>query len=103
LHGEVDGMLMINSKDNIVRITLDNKFDFDSIEDFRNAYTDNSGRAYEVDFRNTEYMDSSGLGMLLNMRRHLGEGTIPVKLINCRPQVKKVLMISRFETKFDIS
>ncbi|MEE8057498.1 MAG: STAS domain-containing protein [Pseudomonadales bacterium] len=89
--------------DDVVTIGLDSKFNFGSVEGFRDAYTNSNGKAYIVDFRNTEYMDSSGLGMLLNMRRHLGDGATSIKLINCRPQVKKVLMISRFESKFDIS
>ncbi len=95
--------LSTNSSDSEVTITLGNKFNFDSIDEFRKAYTENTGTSYIIDFRNTEYMDSSGLGMLLNMRRFLNEGAVPIRLVNCRPQVKKVLMISRFETKFDIS
>lgn len=95
--------LLVSNKGGEITITLGSKFDFDEIESFRRSYVDASGTSYIVDFRNTEYMDSSGLGMLLNMRRHLGDGDVPIKLINCRSQVKKVLMISRFETKFSIS
>lgn len=94
---------MTNIKNGEVNISLDNQFDFDSVEVFRRAYVDNSGKSYVVDFRNTEYMDSSGLGMLINMRRYLGDGAVPIKLINCRSQVKKVLKISRFERQFEIS
>jgi len=36
-------------------------------------------------------MESSGLGMLLNMMRYLGEGRSKVNLINCQPQILKVL------------
>lgn len=90
-------------KDGVLTIQLDGKFDFDFVEEFREAYSGSDAKSYIVDFRNTEYMDSSGLGMLLNMRRSLGDEKASIKLINCRPQVKKVLIISRFETKFDIS
>ena len=95
--------LIVREKDNIVTITLESKFDFDSVEEFRSAYESTEAKAYVIDFRNTEYMDSSGLGMLLNMRRHIGDDAAAIGLVNCRPQVKKVLMISRFETKFEIS
>lgn len=94
--------LAINLQNEVVTITLDNRFDYDSVEEFRRAYSENSGQSYIVDFRHTDYMDSSGLGMLLNMRRFLHEGAIPIKLTNCRPQVKKVLVISRFDTEFSI-
>ncbi len=89
-------------KDNILTITLGNKFDFDSIEDFQKTYIDSNAKEYTIDFRNTEYMDSSGLGMLLNMKRKLGEN-ISITLTNCRPQIKKVLVISRFEQKFKLA
>ena len=88
---------------NQVTITLEQNFDFDSVAEFRSAYTNSSGGRYIVDFRSTDYMDSSGLGMLLNMRRFLGNGKTPIELINCRPQIKRVLSISRFETLFEIS
>lgn len=88
---------------NLVTITLGKSFDFDSVADFRTAYTGTEGQRYLIDFRNTDYMDSSGLGMLLNMRRHLGNDQVSVELINCRPQIKRILKISRFETMFRIS
>jgi anti-anti-sigma factor len=95
--------IIVQQSQDQVTISLGEKFDFDSVDNFRNAYTQNTGKTFIVDFRNTEYMDSSGLGMLLNMRRHLGENNANIKLINCRNQIKKVLLISKFETKFAIS
>ena len=90
--------------DNKTTISLDEKFDFDSVENFRDAYTQATAKEYTVDFRSTEYMDSSGLGMLLNMKRYLNERNITkITLTNCRPQIKKILTISRFETKFIIT
>jgi len=94
--------LAINIQSDTVTITLDSRFDFDFVEEFRRAYSDNIGKFYIVDFRHTDYMDSSGLGMLLNMRRHVNGDSSAIKLINCRPQVKRVLLISRFETEFII-
>lgn len=85
-------------------ITLEEKFDFDAVEVFRTAYSNKDANTFVVDFRSTEYMDSSGLGMLLNMKRHLAEkGDCAIKLINCRLQIKKILLISRFESKFIIT
>ena len=94
--------LVTRINDDVMTIQLGKKFDFDYISEFRDAYIEAAAKAYIVDFRDTEYMDSSGLGMLLNMRRHLGGDGVSIKLVNCRPQVKKVLLISRFETKFNI-
>ena len=90
--------------DNKVTITLGEKFDFDSVDSFRTAYTESDAKTYVVDFRSTEYMDSSGLGMLLNMKRYLSDrGIDDITLTNCRSAIKKILTISRFETKFKIT
>lgn len=83
-------------------ISIGEKFNFDVVEEFRSAYTDNKASRYVVDFRNTVYMDSSGLGMLLNMRRTVKAKTDDITLTNCRDQVRKVLLISKFEIKFTI-
>ena len=94
--------ITVNKSDNVVTIQLDSKFNFDCVEGFRDAYEKFSGERYIIDFRLTDYMDSSGLGMLLNMWRFLGEPNT-IELHNCKPQIKKVLLISRFELRFMIS
>jgi anti-anti-sigma factor len=91
------------SANGVCTITLGSSFDFECVNEFRSAYVDNPSSEYQVDFRQTEYMESSGLGMLLNMMRYLGEGRSRVKLINCQPQILKVLKISNFQKKFEIS
>ncbi len=95
--------MQATTQNGVMTIKLGDKFDFDCVEEFRETYSGSDAKAFVLDFRDTEYMDSSGLGMLLNMRRSMGDGLVPIKLVNCRPQVRKVLIISRFETKFEIS
>jgi anti-anti-sigma factor len=85
-------------------IKLGTRFDFDLVQKFREAYSNTDDiKHISIDFRDTEYMDSSGLGMLINMQRSLEKQITKIKLINCRPQVKKVLLISRFDKYFEIS
>lgn len=88
-----------------VTIAISGCFDFNSVHEFRNAYMeiDGSKSNVEIDLRETEYMDSSALGMLLNMKKHLKSSDSSIKILNCQPQVKKVLEISRFDKKFLIS
>ena len=86
-------------------IHVKGKFDFNLVQDFRLAYA-NVGQDVDtviVDLRETEYMDSSALGMLLNMQKLLCEKVQTFKISNCRPQIKKILQISRFDKKFDIN
>lgn len=85
-------------------IHIQGKFDFNLVQDFRAAYADvgDSKPKVIIDLRDTEYMDSSALGMLLNMKKNLGEKASTIAITNCRPQIKKILQISRFDKKFEI-
>lgn len=88
----------------IFTIQIKGKFDFNLVKDFRASYADiGDGKPKVViDLRETEYMDSSALGMLLNMQKSLGSKVDSIRIANCRPQIKKILQISRFDKKFDI-
>jgi len=88
----------------IFTIEIKGKFDFNFVQDFRNAYSNIEGDldTVIVDLRETDYMDSSALGMLLNMQKSLSGRVNRIKISNCRPQIKKILQISRFDKKFDI-
>lgn len=88
-----------------VAIILDKQFDFNCVEDFRRAYDhpDRSGKKnYVVDFKYTQYIDSSALGMLINLQKKASQNGGRVKLINSNDQVKKLFVISHFDKKFDI-
>lgn len=86
-------------------IRLDNKFDFGKVQDFRTAYAelDAGVKCIEVDLVSTDYMDSSALGMLLNMQKSLSDKNLTYRITNVRPQVARILSISRFDKKFDIA
>ncbi|MFC0117036.1 STAS domain-containing protein [Pseudoalteromonas xiamenensis] len=85
-------------------IQIRGKFDFNLVQSFRQAYAElRSGtEKVVIDLRETDYMDSSALGMLLNMKKTLGESVSSIHITNCRPQLKKILQISRFDKKFEI-
>ena len=85
-------------------IHIEGRFDFGSHQDFRAAY-EHLTRApdnYIVDMRETSYLDSSALGMLLLLRDHAGGDQSKLAIRNCSPDVKKILTISNFEQLFDI-
>lgn len=84
-----------------ITIGISGRFDFEIVQEFRAAYGEKKDTAFIIDMRATEHMDSSALGMLLNMRKSLGDSA-KISIINCRPQIKKILTISRFDKKFDI-
>ena len=90
--------------DKLLIISIDGKFDFNLLNEFRDSYTDFPGaaEAFVVDLRNTVTIDSSALGMLLNMKRHLKLPDGKIKIINCNETVSKVLHITSFNKKFAI-
>ncbi len=85
-------------------IYLEEKFDFGKVQDFRLAYSQatENVREINVDLQQTEYMDSSALGMLLNMHKSMANQVQQFSISHCRPQVLKILQIARFDKKFDI-
>jgi HptB-dependent secretion and biofilm anti anti-sigma factor len=90
--------------DAILIISIKGKFDFSLLNEFRQAYTqykETTNKAI-VDMRSTSTIDSSALGMLLNMQRYLGKADGEVSIINCNQDVRKVFQITRFDKKFNI-
>lgn len=86
-------------------IKIQGRFDFSAHQEFREAYekTQESPEEYIVDMKETTYLDSSALGMLLLLRDHAGGDSSHIKIANCNPDVKKILTISNFEQLFTIS
>ena len=85
-------------------ISIKGKFDFSLVQEFRQAYSDVGDQQPTVfiDLRETEYLDSSALGMLLNMRKALGQSVKSIHIINCRPEVRRIFDIPRFDKLFVI-
>ncbi|AZF27845.1 STAS domain-containing protein [Pseudomonas sp. R2-60-08W] len=86
-------------------ITIKGRFDFGSHQAFRDAYEPyrKGLESYVVDLKETTYMDSSALGMLLLLRDHAGGDNSDVRVTNSNTDVRKILAISNFDKLFDIS
>ncbi|MGC1332846.1 STAS domain-containing protein [Pseudomonas sp.] len=85
-------------------ISIVGRFDFGSHQSFRDAYErgNEKPKAYIIDLKNTTYLDSSALGMLLLLRDHAGGDAAKVRLVNSNSDVKKILAISNFDKLFKI-
>lgn len=93
------------SKDNTVLvISIKGKFDFTLLNEFRQAYSNDAAKSTQVtiDMRNTPTIDSSALGMLLNMQRAMKKKDGEISIINCNKDVKKIFQITHFSKKFTI-
>jgi anti-anti-sigma factor len=84
-------------------IKIKGRFDFSTHQDFRGAYEkETKAKRYVVDLKETNYLDSSALGMLLLLRDHAGGERADVRLENCSADVVKILAISNFSKLFTI-
>jgi HptB-dependent secretion and biofilm anti anti-sigma factor len=82
-----------------VTINISDRFDFSVHRDFRKAYehpTDPKP-SYVVDLHGAPYMDSSALGMLLQLREYAGNRRDSVKVKNAGPAIKDILRIANFD------
>ena len=85
-----------------VTITVEGAFGFSLVQDFRRCYSDRKDYRFTIDLGKVDYIDSAGLGMLLNMHNYLEQDDGMIRIINTLPQVRKILSISRFDKKFTI-
>ncbi len=92
----------VDSNNKQVTISIEGAFGFSLVQDFRRCYVDKKDHSFTIDLRLVNYIDSAGLGMLLNMHNYLEQPDGMIKLINVLPQVRKILIISRFDKKFKI-
>lgn len=86
-------------------IFMDQTLDFNYISEFRLAYENadkDKLKSIILDFRKTNYIDSSALGMLINMQKHYQDVCQDFRIININEQLRKVFLISHFDKKFTI-
>lgn len=93
-----------SSDGSTLTINIAGRFDFSSHQDFRRSYegASNKPAAYIVDMKETSYLDSSALGMLLLLRDYAGGDESNITIANCNDDVKKILSISNFDQLFTI-
>ena len=78
-------------------------FDYRVYDSFKSTYSSlpENSKQINVDLSETDYMDSSALGMLLMLREHVGRA-VKIMLVHPRPEVMRVLTIANFDKLFSI-
>ena len=96
------GLSAILSDDgSLLTMAIDGRFDFNIHSEFRNSYRDLPATTrFDIDLAKATFMDSSAMGMLLLLREHVGEKTNSIRLLNCGPEVRKILSISNLDKMF---
>ena len=85
-------------------IKVQGRFDFSSLQLFRNAYekVDPKPQKFIVDLKESDYLDSSALGMLLALRDYGGGDNADISIVNCNPDVRKILVITKLDELFKV-
>jgi len=91
-----------SSKELVIHIA--GRFDFSTHHDFRQCYEKLPFEpvAYRLNMGETTYLDSSALGMLLLLRDRAGGEKSKIEILNCNPDIRKILTISNFQQLFTI-
>ena len=83
-------------------ISIVGRFDNAVQTEFKDSYQNVTVARYIVDFTDTDFIDSSALGMLMMMREHLGGEAADITLKNCSQDIKVILSVSNFQNLFTI-
>ena len=87
-----------------VKITITGHFDFNTHQDFRNAYKKaNPHAAFIIDMTHTDLVDSSALGMLLLLREFAGGDKSDISIIGCNEDIMSVFEVSNFSKLFSFA
>jgi anti-anti-sigma factor len=95
----------IDASGDQVTIKVSGRFDFSSHLDFIKAYKQHpkGEKMFVVDLSGAEYMDSSAMGMLLQLREHSSKKPDSVVLSNGNDAIQEILRIANFGKLFTIT
>lgn len=99
------GQIKTTSNNKCGVIYISGEFAFNTQSEFRKAYENLvlKNTLIQIDFQNTQYMDSSGLGMLLVMKKFLDDKKVVCELLKVNGQVYELLNMTHFYKYFKIN
>jgi len=94
----------VSNDNKTATIKINGRFDFSLHNEFRKSYKDVNLKngVYSIDLGNTEYLDSSALGMLLLLKEYAESQSATVRLVNFNNEIKEILSIASFDKLFTL-
>ncbi len=85
-------------------ISVQGRFDFSALQLFRNNYEKVNPRpkAFVINLQESDYLDSSALGMLLALRDYAGGDEANIRILHANTDVKKILVITKLDELFKV-
>jgi anti-anti-sigma factor len=88
----------LSNDGNELTIKIIGKFQFPLASDFRQAYTDISPvETYTLDLKDSEYLDSSALGMIIALWEFVERNKNRINIINANSEVTQILQSANFD------
>jgi anti-anti-sigma factor len=96
--------VLLESEKQVLTITISGRFDFSVHQTFRKAIEQANDKLSQivVDMADTDYIDSSALGMLLVLRDKVNENKELISIRHAKPDVRKILGIANFDKLFTL-
>jgi anti-anti-sigma factor len=93
------------ASDGVLTLRVTGRFDHHAREEFERAWRETGGtpQRYVVDLRSATYIDSCGLGMLLELRENALSIGIAVALAGASTAVARTLQVARFGDCFEVA
>jgi anti-anti-sigma factor len=81
----------------VLKVELSEHFDYRSIHRFRNLCTEKMSTDVHVvvDMAATRYVDSSGVALLHCLQKWINAPMVIVQVVNCCPEMRRILSSSR--------
>lgn len=88
----------------VLTISLKEHFDYRSIHEFRTLCPSKMDCWVEVviDMSKTRYMDSSGIALLLCLKKWINAPHVTLRVIHCNSEIRHILELSHCEDKITI-
>jgi len=95
----------VSGDNNTAILKVSGRFDFSVHNDFRKAYKDIgiTRGEYIIDLMNTEYLDSSALGMMLLLKEFAEGSGSSIRISNANNEILEILKIASFDKLFLIN
>ena len=88
---------------NVVTIYIPERFDFGLHGEFRKLYeTEQNSKDVVLDMNKTQYMDSSALGMMLQLKEFTDSNNSKVSVANANNNILQIMQIAHFDKSFTI-
>ena len=97
--------LQIEKRTNVDVLKYKGRLDVNTAENFRNKANEtinSGGLRLAIDFADITFVDSSGLGALVNILRTANQKGGDVKLFSLKPEIRMVIELTRLNKVFQI-